>query len=147
MIPSNLKSIGFVNHQWTEIVVDDDEECKSITINEVKKAIVQLAARAKHHPLYNHTDRYIRFKHKTYVPVEICKDRNGRLIDTPLKLVNKPELSLGVELRTLRPPDNMDQSTNEKHSTSLPSTHDKPSGSSFGEKRDDNSPIKHPMMN
>ena len=34
-----FKNIGFVNYQWTEIVVEDDEECESITIDEVKKAI------------------------------------------------------------------------------------------------------------
>ena len=115
--------------------MEDDEECESISIDEVKRAIIQLTEREKHNPLYNYTEKYIRVKHKTYVPVEVCKDRNGRMIYTPLKSVNKPEISLGVELRTLKPPDNMDQSTNKKHSTSLPSTHDKPSGSSFGEKK------------
>ena len=128
-----FKNIGLVNHQWTEIVVNDDEECEAISTDEVKRAIIQLTEREKHNPLYNYTEKYIRVKHKTYVPVEVCKDRNGRMIYTPLRSVNKPKLSLGVELRTLRPPDNMDKSTNEKYSTSLPSTHDKPSGSSFGE--------------
>ena len=94
-----FKIIGFVNYEWTEIVVEDDEECESITAEEVKKAIVQLTEREKHNPLYNHTDKYIRVKHKTYVPVEVCKDRNGRMIYTPLKSINKPELSLGVEER------------------------------------------------
>ena len=88
-----------MNHQWTEIVVEDGEECESITTDEVKKAIIQLAGREKHHPLYNHTDKYIRVKHKTYVPVEVCKDRNGRMIYTPLKSMNKPELSLRAEVR------------------------------------------------
>ena len=101
------KNIGFVNHQWTEIVVDDDEECEAISADEVKKAIIQLTEREKHNPLYNHTERYIRVKHKTYVPVEVCKDRNGRMIYTPLKSANKPELSLRVELR--HPPETTDQ--------------------------------------
>ena len=79
--------------------MEDDEECESITINEVKKAIVQLAEREKHHPLYNHTDKYIRVKHKTYVPVEVCKDRNGRMIYTTLKSLNKPEIRLGAEVQ------------------------------------------------
>ena len=86
-----FKNIGFVNHQWTEIVVEDDAECQAISIDEVKKAIIQLTEREKHNPLYNHTERYIRVKHKTYVPVEVCKDRNGRRIYTPLKSISKPE--------------------------------------------------------
>ena len=45
-----FKNIGFVNHQWTEIVVDDDEECKAISTDEVKKAIIQLTEREKHNP-------------------------------------------------------------------------------------------------
>ena len=63
-----FKNIGFVNQQWTEIVVEDDEECGSITTDEVKKAIIQLAEREKHNPLHNWTERYIRVKHRTYVP-------------------------------------------------------------------------------
>ena len=56
------------------------------------------------------------------------------MIYTPFKSISKPELSLGVELRALRPPENMGQPSNEKQSTSPPSTHDKRSGSSLGEK-------------
>ena len=56
------------------------------------------------------------------------------MIYTPLKSLNKPELSLGVQVRTPRPHNNMERSTNENNSPSPPSTHDKPSGSSFGEK-------------
>ena len=58
-----FKNIGFVNEQWTEIVVEDDEECESITTTEVKKAIIQLSEREKHNPLYNWTEKYIRVKH------------------------------------------------------------------------------------
>ena len=114
-------------------MVEDDEECESISTDEVKKAIIQLTEREKHNPLYNHTEKYIRVKHKTYVPVEVCKDRNGRMIYNPLKSISKPELSLGVELRTLRPPDDIDQPSNEKHSTGLTSTHDRSPDLSFGE--------------
>ena len=49
--------------------------------------------------MYNHTDKYIRVKHKTYVTVEVFKDRNGRMIYTPLKSINKPESSLGAIVR------------------------------------------------
>ena len=70
-----FKNIDFVNYQWTEIVVEDEEECEAITIDEAKKAIIQLAEREKHNPLYNYTEKYIRVKHKTYVPVEVCQDR------------------------------------------------------------------------
>ena len=141
-----FKNIGFVNQQWTEIVVEDDEECESISKDEVKKAIIQLTEREKHNPLYNYTEKYIRVKHKTYVPVEVCKDRNCRMIYAPLKSINRPELSLGVKVRTSKIPDNMNQQINNqvtnhefpvknrKHSTGFPSTHDKPSGLSFGEK-------------
>ena len=128
------KNIGFVNYQWTEIIVEDDEECEAISTDEVKKAIIQLTEREKHNPLYNDTEKYIRVRHKTYVPVEVCKDRNGRMIYTPLKSLNKPELSLGVELRNQGPHNNPETPTNKNNSTSPPSTHDKPSGSSFGEK-------------
>ena len=40
-----FKNIGFVNNQWTEIVVADDKECESITIDGVKKAKVHLSER------------------------------------------------------------------------------------------------------
>ena len=52
--------------------------------------------------MYNYTEKYIRVKHKTYVPVELCQDCNGRMINTPLKSVTKPELSLGAETRATR---------------------------------------------
>ena len=44
-------------------------------------------------------------KHKTYVPVEVNKDRNGRIIYTPLKPTNKPKISFGAEMRTPRESD------------------------------------------
>ena len=119
---------------WTEIIVEDDEECEAISTDEVKRAIIQLTEREKHNSLYNDTEKYIRVRHKTYVPVEVCKDRNGRMIYTPLKSISKPEISLGVEVRTPRPHSEGERSTNENNSPSTPSTHDKPSGLSFGEK-------------
>ena len=95
-----FKNIGFVNNKLTEIVVENEEECESITTEEVKRAIIQLTQREKHNPIYNYTEKYIRAKHKTYVPVEVCKDRNGRMIYTPLKSLNKPEISFGAEIRS-----------------------------------------------
>ena len=109
-----FKNIGFVNEQWTEIVVEDDEECESITTTEVKKAIIQLTERQKHNPLHNWTEKYIRVKHKTYVPVEVNQDRNGRMIYTPLRSINKPTISLGVEIRSVPQGKDDNQSTDYK---------------------------------
>ena len=43
------------------------------------------------------------------MPVEVNKDRNGRMIYIPLKPTNKPEISFGAEIRTPRTSDNEDQ--------------------------------------
>ena len=37
-----VKKVGFVNHKWTEIFVEDEEESQEIDRNEVKKAIIQM---------------------------------------------------------------------------------------------------------
>ena len=37
----------------------------------------------------------------TYVPVEVNQDRNSRMIYTPLRSINKPAISLGVEIRSV----------------------------------------------
>ena len=84
-----FKNIGFVNYQWTEIVVEDDEKCDEIERETVKRVIIQMSQRESHNPRVNNTEKYIRVKHKTYVPVEVCKDRNSRMIYTPLKSVRK----------------------------------------------------------
>ena len=59
-----------------------------------------MTEREKHNPIYYLTEKYIRVKHKTYEPVEVCRDRNGRMIYTPLKSLNKPEISFGAEIRS-----------------------------------------------
>ena len=95
-----FKNVGFVNRKWTEIVVEDEEECEQLERNKVKEAIIQLSQRELHNPIDEWRDKCIRIKHKTYVPVEVNKDRNGRMIYTPLKPTNTPEISFGAELRT-----------------------------------------------
>ena len=68
----------------------------------IKEAIIQLSQRETHNPMDEWLDKCIRVKHKLYLPVEVNKDRNGRMIYTPLKPSNKPEISFGAELRTPR---------------------------------------------
>ena len=101
-----FKNVGFVNRMWAEILVDDEEECDQLKKEEVKKAIIQLSQRELYNPIDTWTDKCIRVKHKTYVPVEVNKDRNGRIIYTPLKPTTKPEISFGAEFRTPRESDN-----------------------------------------
>ena len=100
-----FKNVGFVNRKWTEIVVEDEEECEALERNKIKEAIIQLSQRELHNPIHEWRDKCIRVKHKTYVPVEVNKDRNGRMIYTPLKPTNKPEISFGAELRTPKEPE------------------------------------------
>ena len=104
-----FKNVGFVNRKWTEILVGDEEECDQLERDEVKKAIIQMSQREIYNPIDSWTDKCIRVKHKTYVPVQVNKDRNGRMIYTPLKPTNKPEISFGAEIRTPRESDNEDQ--------------------------------------
>ena len=105
---SIFKNVGFVNRKWTEIMVQDEEECGQLERQDVKKAIIQLSQREMYNPIDTWVDKCIRVKHKTYVPVEVNKDRNGRMIYTPLKPTNKPEVSFGAEIRTPRESDGED---------------------------------------
>ena len=107
-----FKNVGFVNRKWTEIVVEDEEECEQLERDKVKEAIIQLSQRELHNPIYEWLEKCIRVKHKTYVPVEVNKDYNGRMIDTPIKPTNKPEISFGAEIRT--PKDSDDEDTDEE---------------------------------
>ena len=77
-----FKNVGFVNRKWTEIIVEDEEECEQLERDKVKEAIILLSQRETHNPLDEWLDKCIRVKHKTYVPVEVNKDRNGRMIYT-----------------------------------------------------------------
>ena len=68
-----------------------------------------MSQREMYNPIDVWTNTCIIVKHKTYVPVEVNKDRNGRMIYTPLKPTNKLEISFGAEIRTPRESDNEDQ--------------------------------------
>ena len=65
--------------------------------------------REENNPLNNWTDKFIRVNQKTYVPVEVAKDRNGRMIYTPIIPTEKPEISFGAEIRTPSKSDTEDQ--------------------------------------
>ena len=107
---SLLKNVGFVNYKWTEILVENEEKCKEKAREEVKEAIIQITKREENNPLDEWTDKYIRLNHKKFVPVEVQKDRNGRIIYTAIKPSAKPEISLGAEVRTPQVSDNKEQS-------------------------------------
>ena len=98
--------MGFVNYKWTEILVEDEVESQEIDRNEVKKAIIQMMKREENNPLDDWTDKFIRVKHKTYVPVEVAKDRNGRMIYTPIIPTDKPKISFGAAIRKPNESDN-----------------------------------------
>ena len=104
-----VKIVGFVNYKWTEILVEDDEECNGIDRNDVKKAIIQMMKREENNPLDDWTDKFIRVNQKTYVPVEVARDRNGRMIYTPIITTEKPKISFGAEIRTPKESDNEEQ--------------------------------------
>ena len=38
-----FKNVGLVNRKWTEILVEDEEECEQLEREEVKKTIIQLS--------------------------------------------------------------------------------------------------------
>ena len=95
-----IKNVGFVNRKWTEVLVDNESESNEIDRDEIKKAIIQMTKREEHNPLDNWTDRFIRVNHKTYVPVEVAKDRNGCTMYTPLIPTEKPKISFWAEIRT-----------------------------------------------
>ena len=95
-----LQEWGFGNYKWTEIVVDDEEECNEIA-REVKRAIIQMSKREEKTPLDSWTDKLIRVNHKTYATVEVLEDRNGRMIYTPLRARQREAgINLGAEIRT-----------------------------------------------
>ena len=97
---SFIKNVGFVNEKWTEIPVEDEEESDKMDREEIKRAIIQMTKIEEHYPLDNWIDKFIRVNHKTYVPVEVVKDRNGRTMYTPLIPTEKPKISFGAEIRT-----------------------------------------------
>ena len=53
---SKFKNIGFMNYQWTEIKVEDDEECDEIEKEEVKRAIIQMSQRELNNSLLNNME-------------------------------------------------------------------------------------------
>ena len=56
--------------------------------------------REENNPLDNWTDKFIRVNQNTYVPVEVAKDRNGRMRFTPIVPAEKPKISFGAVIRT-----------------------------------------------
>ena len=71
-----VKNAGFVNYKWTEILVEDEEEGEEIDRHDVSKVIIQMMKREENIPLDNWTEKFIRVNQKTYVQVEVAKDRN-----------------------------------------------------------------------
>ena len=65
-----FKNIGFVNRKWTEIAVSDEVECEQLEREEVKKAIIQMSQRELYYPIDVWSNKCIRIKQKTYVPVD-----------------------------------------------------------------------------
>ena len=65
--------------------------------------------REENNPLDNWTDKFLRVNHNTYVPVSVARDRNGRMIYTPLTPTEKPKISSGAEIRTPSDSDNEEQ--------------------------------------
>ena len=49
---------------------------------ELKTAITQLTIREQHNPIDEWMHKCIRIKHKTYMLVEVNKDRNERIVQT-----------------------------------------------------------------
>ena len=90
--------MGFVNYKWTEILVDSEEEFQEIAREEVKKAIIQMSKREDHNTIDHWTDKCIRVNHKTYVPVEVNTNRNGRIIYSPIMATEKPGISFRADL-------------------------------------------------
>ena len=108
-----FKNVGFVNYKWTDVVVDDEEECNVIARDEVKRAFIQINAREEKNPLDSWTDKFIRINHKTYAPVEVLEDRNGQMIYMPLRAVQKEAgISLGAEIKKPQVSDNEEYSDN-----------------------------------
>ena len=87
-----------MNLKWTEIFVDSEEECQDIAKEEVKKAIIQMSKREKHYPIDHWTYKCLRVNLKTYMPVEVNRDRNGRIIYTPIMATKKLEISFRADL-------------------------------------------------
>ena len=77
--------------------MNSEEECqelaKRMAREEVKKAIIQMLKREEHNPIDQWTDKCIRVNHKTYMPVEVNKDRT-------LMPTTKLEISFRAEIRT-----------------------------------------------
>ena len=86
--------------------MEGEEEFQELAREDVKKAIKQPTKREKHNSLDEWTDKCIRVNHKTYMLVEVNKDRNGRMIYTPLKATPKPEISFVAKIRTPNESDN-----------------------------------------
>ena len=83
-----------ITHNTTE------EESEEIDRQDVKKAIILMMKREENNPLENWTDKFIRVIQKTYVPVKVAKDRNGRMIYTPIIPTEKPKICFGAEIWT-----------------------------------------------
>ena len=85
--------------------MEGEEEFQELAREDVKKAIKQPTKREKHNSLDEWTDKCIRVNHKTYMLVEVNKDRNGRTLYAPILLNAKLDISFGAETRSLNTSD------------------------------------------
>ena len=78
---------------------------------DVKKEIFEMMRKREQQAFNDPRDDLIRVNRKTYAPVEINKDRNGRTLYAPILPNGKLEISLTVETRSPCESDNDDRTT------------------------------------
>ena len=73
---SSIKNVCFVRSKWTEILIEDEEEIPNR--HNVKREIFEMMRRKEQQAVKEPREYLIRVNRKTYAPVEVNRDRNGR---------------------------------------------------------------------
>ena len=95
---SSIKNVGFVRSKWTEILIEDNDETPDRY--DIKKEIFEMMRRREQQACNDPRDDLIRVNRKTYAPVEVNKDRNGRTLYAPILPNGKLKISFTVETRS-----------------------------------------------
>ena len=105
---SSIKNLGLINERWTEIL-EEKAEGRAHERDDVRKEIFDMLRRNQSKPITEIVDECIRINPRTYAPVEVNKDRNGRTLYAPILPNAKLDISFGAETRSLNTSDSEDK--------------------------------------
>ena len=107
---SSIRNLGLINDKSTEILEEEDVD-RAHNRDEVKKEIFDMLKRNRSKTITEIADECIRINRRTYAPVEVNKDRNGRTLFAPILPNAKLDISFGAETRSLNTTDSEERSS------------------------------------